>query len=323
MNICTVGTSWITDSFIKSSEYVHGVNIYAVYSRSGEKAKSFSEKHGLKVYYSDFEKMLSDKNIDAVYIASPNMCHYGQSKLCLISGKHVICEKPAVITSEQLSDLFRIAEEKNLIFLEAMKSMHSDGLNVIKNAIKTIGEIKTASIDFSQFSSKYYAYKNGENPNIFNPECCAGGLMDIGVYAVYFALELFGEPEDIVSHCDFTKEGVDFAGTLIFIYGDKTVTITYSKFANGFTYSRILGDKGAVGVKSVSKLIDVKKYYNDGRIETLYPEIDENKVMSKEIEAFMNFADGKNTDYYDYCREMSVMSCRVMEKIRKSNKFLF
>ena len=323
MNICTVGTSWITDSFIESSEYVDGVKIYAVYSRSGEKAKSFSEKHHAEKYYTDFDEMLADEEIDAVYIASPNMCHYEQSKACLNAGKHVICEKPAVATTEQLGDIFHIAKAKNLIFLEAMKSMHSDGLKIIKDAIKTIGDIKTASIDFSQLSSKYPAYKNGRNPNIFNPECQAGGLMDIGVYSVYFALELFGEPKKILSHCDFLDSGADYAGTLVFIYDGLTVTITYSKVANGFSYSRILGEQGAVGVKSVSKLIDVKKYHNDGTEEMLYPSVDENFVMSKEIEAFRDFIDGKKTDYYDTCREMSLSVCKVMEQIRKDNHFRF
>lgn len=323
MNICTVGTSWITDSFIESSKYVDGVKIYAVYSRSGEKARSFAEKHNAEKYYSDFDKMLSDEKIDAVYIASPNVCHYEQSKACLNAGKHVICEKPAVITTEQLEDIFAVAKEKNLIFLEAMKSMHSDGLQIIRDAVKTIGEVRTASIDFSQLSSKCPAYRKGENPNIFNPEYCTGGLMDIGVYSVYFALELFGEPKKIVSHCDFLDTGADSAGTLIFVYDGLTVTITYSKFANGFSYSRILGDEGAIGVKSVSKLIDVKKYYNDGTVETLYPTVDENLVMSKEIEAFRDFTQGRNTDYYDYCREMSLLACKVMQQIRKDNKFLF
>lgn len=323
MKIATIGTSWITESFIESSKYIDDIYVYAVYSRSEEKAKAFAEKNRVDKYYFSLDEMLCDKNIDAVYIASPNSKHFEQSKMCLLAGKHVICEKPMVVTSNQLEELYSIADSKNLILLEAMKSIHSDGLDVIKNAIADIGEIRTAQIDFSQHSSKYGAYKRGENPNIFNPSMCTGALMDLGVYCVYFALEIFGKPEKVISHSDFLESGADCTGTLIFVYNDKTVTITYSKTANGFLGSRILGENGAITINSVSKLTGIKRYYNDGTSEELYPVIDENIVMSKEIEAFRDFVNEKNKDYYDYCRKTAFDSCRIIENIRMENNFGF
>ncbi len=323
MKIATIGTSWITDSFIKSCAYIDSAEICAVYSRSKEKSEKFASEHDVSLFYDSLSEMLANKDIDAVYIASPNAFHYEQAKMSLENGKHVICEKPAVVTGEQLRTLYKIADEKGLIFLEAMKSMHSDGLNIVKNEIKNIGDIKTASIDFSQLSSKYPAYKRGENPNIFNPELCTGALMDLGVYCVYFVLELFGKPEKVISHSDFLDTKADYAGTLIFVYGNKTVTVTYSKVANGFIPSKILGEDGAVTVKSVSKLVGINRLYNDGSVTELYPVVDENLVMSKEIEAFIGFINGKNADYYDYCKQMSVDVCEIIEQIRKENNFIF
>ncbi|MBQ8209085.1 MAG: Gfo/Idh/MocA family oxidoreductase [Clostridia bacterium] len=323
MKIATVGTSWITDSFIKSAEYVPDAEIYAVYSRDIVNAQKFASEHNVELYYSSLDEMLCNKDIDAVYIASPNYAHFEQAKKCLESGKHVLCEKPAVVTSAQLAELYALADSKNIVFLEAMKSMHSDGLAIIREEIKKLGDIRTAHIDFSQLSSKYPAYKRGENPNIFNPELCTGALMDLGVYCVYFALELFGNPEKVISHSDFLASGADYSGTLIFVYPDKTVTVTYSKVANGFVPSKILGEEGAVTVKSVSKLTGVNRYYNDGTVTELYPTVDENLVMSKEIEAFVNFTKGENTSYLDYCRKISLDVCNIMENIRKENKFGF
>ncbi len=323
MNICTVGTSWITESFIKASKLVDDVNIYGVYSRDEKRARDFMEKVGAKTFYFDFDKMLNDKNVDAVYIATPNARHFEQSKRALLNGKNVICEKPAVVTTEQLKELYDIADKNSLIFLEAIKSMHSDGLKIIKDAIKTIGEMRTVNIDFSQFSSKYYAYKNGENPNVFNPLLAGGGLMDIGVYAIYLSLEIFGEPLDILSHCDFLPNGCDFSGTLIFVYKEVTVTITYSKFANGFSGAKFLGSEGAVKVDSVSKLYDVKRIDNDGRETLISPKTDNFEVMSKEIKAFKEFTEGANPEYYQKCKKMSESVCSVMEKIRKDNGFKF
>ena len=299
MKFATIGTSWITESFIASARLLDNAEIYAAYSRSADKAEAFTEKNNIPVAYTSLYEMLSDDGIDAVYIASPNSKHYEQAKQCLLAGKHVICEKPMVVTSDELKELYEIADSKKLILLEAMKSMHSEGLGIIKNALADIGEIRTAQIDFSQHSSKYGAYKRGENPNIFNPLMCTGALMDLGVYCVYFALEIFGMPETVISHSDFLESGADCTGTLIFVYNDKTVTITYSKTANGFLGSRILGENGAITVSSVSKLTGISRYYNDGTKEELYPVIDENLVMSKEIEAFIDFVNGKNKEYYN------------------------
>lgn len=323
MKFATIGTSWITDSFIKSSAYIDDAEIYAVYSRSKETAEKFASEHGVSLYYDSLPEMLGNDDIDAVYIASPNSFHYEQAKMCLNHGKHVICEKPAVVTVQQLKELYEIADNNGLIFLEAMKSMHSDGLDVIRNAIENIGDIKTASIDFSQLSSKYPAYKRGENPNIFNPGFCTGALMDLGVYCVYFVLEMFGKPEKIISHSDFLESKADYAGTLVFVYNDKTVTVTYSKVANGFLPSKILGENGAVTVKSVSKLVGINRYSNDGTVTELYPVVDENLVMSKEIGAFIGFINGENKDYYEYCKQMSLDVCEIMENVRKDNSFEF
>ena len=323
MRIATIGTSWITESFIQSSAYVENADVVAVFSRDEGKAKAFAEKNNIDKYYFSLEQMLADKNIDAVYIASPNSKHYEQAKMCLEAGKHVICEKPMVVTFSQLEELYKLADSKNLILLEAMKSMHSDGLKVIEKALPDIGEIRTAQIDFSQHSSKYGAYKRGENPNIFNPDFCTGALMELGVYCVYFALEIFGKPDKVISHSDFLESGADCTGTLIFVYEDKTITITYSKTANGFLGSRILGENGAITVKSVSKLTGIDRYYNDGRTEELYPVIDENVVMSKEIEAFRDFTEGRNLNYYNFCKYMAGVSCEIIENIRKENNFGF
>ena len=74
--------------------------------------------------------------------------------------------------------------------------MHSPARQILKDAVASIGNIRSASFDFSQLSSKYKALVNGELPNIFNPEMKTGALNDLGVYCVYPAVDLFGVPEE-------------------------------------------------------------------------------------------------------------------------------
>ena len=322
MNFATVGTSWITESFIRSGYLLDSFNLYSVYSRDASRAEAFALKNGAKKSFCDYDEMLTDDNIDAVYIASPNSLHFEQSMNALKHSKHVLCEKPAAVTPEQLVTLHNTAKENGVLFVEAIKSLHADALSKLREAVGLCGNIRSASIDFSQLSSKYKALKNGEVPNIFNPEFCTGGLMDLGVYNIYVAVELFGKPERIVSHCDFLPTGADHSGTILFIYNDKTVTLTYSKVGQSFAPSQIFGDEGTVTFASCSKLTDIKLYKNKECTE-IYPAIDENVVMSMEIRDFIDFANGEHLDFYNECLDMSMTLCSLMYEIRKQNNFRF
>lgn len=322
MKFATVGTSWITESFINSGRLLDGFELYAVYSRTDEKARAFAEKNSAQTYYSDYSSMLADENIEAVYIASPNSLHFEQSLAAINAGKHVLCEKPAVVTSSQLKTLIEAARSHGVIFMEAIKSLHADALPLLKDAVTHCGTVRTASIDFSQLSSKYKALCGGDNPNIFNPTFCTGGLMDLGVYNIYTAVELFGRPDKIISHCDFLETGADCSGTVIFVYSDKTVTLTYSKVGQSFAPSQIFGDKATVTFASCSKLTDIK-LFSGGKTIQVYPKIDENVVMSMEIRDFMKFAAGGDPEFYNECIAMSLTVCELLEEIRRQNNFIF
>lgn len=322
MNFACVGTSWITESFIKSGRLLDAFNLYSVYSRDCARAEAFALKNGAEKSFCDYDEMLADENIDAVYIASPNSLHFEQSLKALKRGRHVLCEKPAAVTVEQLKVLHNTAKENGVLFVEAIKSLHADALARLKDAVGQCGCVRSASIDFSQLSSKYKALKNGENPNIFNPDFCTGGLMDLGVYNIYAAVELFGKPERIVSHCDFLPAGADHSGTVLFIYKDKTVTLTYSKVGQSYAPSQIFGDEGTVTFASCSKLTDIKLHKNK-ECAQIYSAIDENTVMSMEIRDFIDFANGERLDFYNECLEMSETVCSLMQEIRKQNNFRF
>ena len=213
MNYAIIGTGWIAKASADGAKIAGGFTPYAVYSRTEEKGRIFAESVGAQRVFTDLEEMAECKEIEAVYIASPNAFHYAQSKLFLEHGKHVICEKPITVEPEEFEELFDLAKSKNLVYIEAIMMMHFPCRNVIGNALKRLGKITTARIDFSQLSSKYAALKRGELPNIFNPEMATGSLMDLGVYNVYFALYFFGVPERVTSTAFMLETGADGAGT--------------------------------------------------------------------------------------------------------------
>ena len=192
-----IGTSWITKSFVDGASLCNELVLDGVYSRSAQKGEAFAKETGAQRVFNSFDDLLQS-DTELVYVASPNVCHYAQCKNLLDNGKHVICEKPITITSDEFSRLASLAREKNLVYFEAIMYMHSPARAVLKDSVAKIGNIRSASIDFSQLSSKYKALVNGELPNIFNPEMKTGALNDLGIYCVYPVVDLFGVPQDII-----------------------------------------------------------------------------------------------------------------------------
>ncbi|MBR6551640.1 MAG: Gfo/Idh/MocA family oxidoreductase, partial [Clostridia bacterium] len=188
-----IGTSWITNSFIEGAKRVEGLVLDGVYSRSEEKGKSFAQAVGAQRVFTSIEEV-ADSDTDFVYVASPNSCHYEQCKFLLENKKHVICEKPITVTSEEFSKLFFLAEENNVRYFEAIMYMHTSARYALKEAVQSIGNITSAHFDYSQLSSKYNMLLAGGLPNIFNPKMKTGALNDLGIYCVYPAIDLFGEP---------------------------------------------------------------------------------------------------------------------------------
>lgn len=290
-----IGSGWIAEEFIKGSKLVDGFEFSAMYSRTYEKGKAFSEKFADVPVYTDINDF-ARSDIDAVYIASPNVLHYSQSKLMLQNGKHVLCEKPITILPEEFTELCALAKEKDLVYTEAIMMLHLSQRKIIKDNLKSLGKISTAHFDFSQLSSKYEALIRGENPNIFNPEMKTGCLRDLGIYCFYPAIDFFGNPDRIISSAGFLSTGADSYGTAVFDYSDKQVTLTYSKIGQDYCGSQIVGDKGTMTIGSISKLTDVKIHYKNGTEKLLVGDVEKYKLMSEEACDFYKYICKKNNE---------------------------
>ena len=101
MKIGTIGTSMITGEFLKGIQMADGVECAAVHSREKKRGELFAKKYGVRKVYTELEELYADKTIDLIYIASPNSLHYQQAKRALEHGKHVVCEKPFTVYSEE------------------------------------------------------------------------------------------------------------------------------------------------------------------------------------------------------------------------------
>ena len=322
MRYGVIGTGWIAKSFIDGARMLCNPDFVAVYSRTEENGSRFAAENGIDKVYTDINEF-ANGDFDAVYIASPNRLHFEQTKLMLLSGKHVICEKPITVEPAELSELQALANEKGLIYIEAIMYMFNPARDLLKNAVSKIGRITSVHFDFSQLSSKYPAYLRGELPNIFNPALATGCLMDLGIYCVYPALDLFGMPEKITACAHFMGSGADGSGNSAFLYGDKLVNLTYSKLGQDRLGSQIFGDEGTITIESISKLINMKLIDNKGSVTEIIGDVAKEKIMGYEAQTFEKFIADPSDPYYEAVKERALQVSRVMKEIREISGISF
>lgn len=320
----TIGTSAITECFIKGCEISNRFTHAAVYSRNEQKGEAFATKDGCKKVYTDLEALAADKDIDAVYIASVNSCHADQTKFLLSHGKHVICEKPCVTLPNEFASLKKLADEKGLVYIEAITSRHSKSREALKKALAEVGRIASIRIDFCQRSSRLDRFYKGEHVNIFDMSLAAGTLNDLGVYCVYAAVDLFGVPQSITASASYFDNGADSSGTAVFSYENNQAVITYSKAGQSAVGSEIVGDNATVTIGSVSQYTDVRLYKN-GKAEVIVPPIEKPEIMSGEATDFANYIEypEKYKNDYDSISLLTQNVHECMAAIKESAKIRY
>lgn len=314
VRFATIGTNFITEWFVEAAKGCSGLEYGAAYSRSEDKARSFAGKFGAKTYFTDLEKLACSEDIDGVYIASPNSLHCEQAMLMMEHGKHVLCEKTIASNSRELKAMLDLAQKKQVVLLEAMRSVFDPGFFAISENLGKLGTIRRASFQFCKYSSRYDNFKNGIIENAFNPELSNGALMDIGVYCIHPMVKLFGRPKSVHGEAVLLKNGIDGLGTILARYEGMQAEMTYSKISNSQIPSQIQGEAGCMVIDAVQNPCKIFIVYNNGEKEEIH--IDKNeKNMIYEIEEWVRLIENGLTagEHNQY----SVMTLEIMDQVRK------
>lgn len=135
LNIGIIGAGGFAGFASKNFLQVCGVKVIAVFDTNTSAANRLATENDAKVY-SNLEAFLDDEKIQLVYIATPPFLHYPQSKLALLSGKHVICEKPAALKTGEAEELATLAESKHLLYVVNLMQRYNPLFNVVKKIVK-------------------------------------------------------------------------------------------------------------------------------------------------------------------------------------------
>ena len=312
-----IGTSIITEMFVTGANATGRMSLCAVYSRKQHTGKAFADKFGCQKVYCDLDKLCRDTDIDAVYVASPNVCHAPQTEILLNAGKHVICEKPITTNAAEYKRLKELANKKGLIYIEAIIPVYNKSRDRIKSALGEIGNIAIAKIDYCQRSSRYDSFSAGNHVNIFDMSLYAGTLMDLGVYCVYAACDLCGMPKDIKASASFLKNGADGVGAAIFEYDGFNAVLTYSKTGQSVVPTEIVGDSGSVIMERAVYYQDAY-LVKDGKRTPLFDDVSKETLMGYEAIAFCDFIAGKRLDEYSENSDLCFNVHTCMDKIKLS-----
>lgn len=185
LKIGIIGTGNIARRFLLESKYVNNVEVTSVFGRNFEKTKQFARRHEIRYSRETFDEFAND--VDAIYIATPHDSHYFYIKKCLYHNKHVLCEKPMVLKSGQSSELLKLAQQKKLILMEAVKTAYCNGFSKLVSFAKSgvIGKVIQLDANFTKLISD-------KNLREFQVEYGGGAHNELMTYPLLATCKILG-----------------------------------------------------------------------------------------------------------------------------------
>ena len=177
-----LGTSFISEKLAEAIHEVHGCELSAIGSRDIEKAKQFAKKFRIEKFYSSYDAVLNDKNIEIVYIGLPNHLHKEWTIKCARAGKHILCEKPFTVNASEAVEALDAIRENNVFFMEAqMYRCHPQTLKIVELIqSNVVGKLMSFNAVFSDKISQF--------ENLIS----AGSILSLGCYPLSLIRLLVG-----------------------------------------------------------------------------------------------------------------------------------
>lgn len=272
MKLGIIGTGMIVQEFLPELTRIEGLEVKALLStpRSKEKAEQLAAEYSVPAVVTSFED-LACQDIDTVYIAVPNHLHYRYAMKVLEAGFHVIVEKPRAASDWQAESMAALARRKGRCLLEAVTVSTLPGFEKIREWLPEIGQVKSVSCQYLQYSRRYDAFCRDEILPVFDPAKAGGALMDLNVYNLHFVLNLFGAPQD-TRYFATVEKGTDTGGTLVLSYPGFQAVCTAAKTCSGPNQCVIAGTKGTITTSQAANTIGtVRLQKHDGRQAWCFP----------------------------------------------------
>lgn len=321
MKLAVLGTGKIVrEGALLALKDVSEIEVVAIYARphSQDLAEKLASEYSIPKVVTDYDEILQDGSVDFVYIGLVNSVHYEYAKQALLAGKNVIVEKPFASTAAEVKEISELALAKGLYVFEAVTSLHLPNFQVIKSNLAKIGRIKMVMANYSQYSSRYDKYLQGEVLPAFDPAEFGGALNDINIYNLNVIIALFGIPLNSSYIPNLGFNGVDTSGVLELRYQDFIAIAIGAKDSGSPSFITIQGEKGwirVIGAPNELKAVEVSV-----RSEKLVKRYELNKYDNRMVHEFQEFALTFTKKDYAKMKTGLIISLAVLETVEKARQ---
>ncbi len=316
MRVGVAGAGLIVPTFLDAAALVEEMEIYGLFARKPQVRADICGKYGIPVEYETYKSMLADPRIDAVYIALPNTLHFAFAKEALEAGKHVILEKPFTVTLGEARELAEFAREKGLWIFEAITNQYNPNFARMKELLPGVGDVKIVQMNYSQYSSRYDAFKQGVIAPVFDPEKAGGALLDLNVYNIHLAAGLFGRPVSVHYYPNMER-GVDTSGILVLEYPDFQCVLIGAKDCGAPCGFSIQGDKGCLVSHSLANELTEFSFQKNKCEPQQYRLADSPERLYYELAAFAKYYKSRDKEAFDRRLEHSLLVMEILERARE------
>lgn len=317
MKLGIIGAGKIAQEVLTFINEIDGIDLVAIAAtpRSEDKLKKLSEEYGIDKYYTDYQELLANPDVEVVYVALPNNLHYEVMDKALDFGKDIICEKPFTANVNQALKIFKKAEDEKLIVVEAMSNRFIPNALKVKEEIKKLGKMKIVSFNYSQYSSRYDRFKEGDIAPAFSLGSAGGALMDLNVYNIDYVVNLFGKPSDVKYYPNIDKS-IDTSGICILDYEDFKVVCIGAKDSSASLVNTIQGEEGTIEIPDALNSFGSYMIKETGGDYEEFNENDDKSRLYYEFVAFEEIIRKRDMARVEELKEKTLITAEVLNQAR-------
>lgn len=261
LSLDIVGAGMIVKEVLPVLEALN-IPVHCVYARREESFTALERPE--LTYYSDYAEMLANSPATAVYLGITNEAHYDFAVQAIQAGKHLIIEKPLCPQLNQVEELLSLAQQQGVWVIEAVTTYALPNYARVAQLLERIGPLTFVNLNFSQYSSRYDRFLQGDIAPAFSLARAGGALMDLNVYNLHFLTGLFGSAQEF-SYTPNIVNDVDTSGMLHLTYEACQAVAIASKDCNAPIKFLAQGQYGYIYSNDSCNILDTLYYVgNDG-----------------------------------------------------------
>jgi predicted dehydrogenase len=216
-----IGAAWIADrALIPALRAARNATCVAIASRDPGRARALAQRHGITTVHRDYDALIADDQVDAVYLALVNSLHLPWTLRALAAGKHVLCEKPLSTTAAEAREMAGAAETFDRTLMEALMYRFHPRMVELRRSASGVHHLHAAFA---------FVLPPGDDYR-WDSRLGGGVLLDTGCYTLDVARWFLGEPSDVAAV--MTGDGVETTVAAALRFPSGSTATTWVSFAS-------------------------------------------------------------------------------------------